>query len=287
MSDPNIFDLGLHADLKMWQKSPVTRRRFLTMGAATLALYLTGCQDDTTSPPIPPTPTNSPTTTSPTTPLANLPTTTDTCVDTIPPETPGPFPANNAQAINILTAAGIVRQDIRTSLGTGHTAPGLPCTIELTLVNTNNNCAPLANHALYIWHCDRDGSYSLYSPAAVAEDYLRGVQESDAQGKLSFTTIFPACYPGRWPHAHFEIYPSLAQATTAQNAIYTSQLALPADVCQAVYATPPYQESASYLSRLSLETDGVFRDGADLQLATAEGDPNTGYTIRLTIGIPA
>ena len=46
---------------------------------------------------------------------------------------------------------------------------------------------------------------------------------------MTFTSIYPAAYSGRWPHIHFEVYPSLADATTARAAA-TSQLALPEDV---------------------------------------------------------
>ena len=91
--------------------------------------------------------------------------------------------------------------------------------------------------AIYLWHCDRDGNYSLYSEAAADENYLRGVQEAADDGSLEFTTIFPACYAGRWPHMHFEVYESLDAATSASNKLRTSQLALPQDVCETVYAT--------------------------------------------------
>ena len=56
-----------------------------------------------------------------------------------------------------------------------------------------------------------------YSSRVTNENYLRGVQESDVDGVLRFETIFPGCYPGRWPHIHFEVYPSLADATSVSN----------------------------------------------------------------------
>ena len=37
---------------------------------------------------------------------------------------------------------------------------------------------------------------------------------TDASGQVKFTTIYPACYSGRYPHIHFEIYPGLSSATT-------------------------------------------------------------------------
>ena len=113
---------------------------------------------------------------------------------------------------------------------------------------------------MYVWHCDRDGNYSLYSQAAADENYLRGVQEADANGVVTFQSIFPACYSGRWPHVHFEVYPSLDMATNENNKIATSQIALPKDVCDQVYATDGYGQSVQTLSQVSLTTDMVFAD---------------------------
>ena len=94
--------------------------------------------------------------------------------------------------------------------------------------------------AVYLWHCDREGQYSLYSRAVTAENYLRGVQETDSTGTVTFTSIFPACYSGRWPHIHFEVYSSVADATSSGPIVKTSQIALPKETCDAVYATDGY-----------------------------------------------
>ena len=117
------------------------------------------------------------------------------------------------------------------------------------------------------------------------ENYLRGVQETDGNGTVKFTTIFPACYSGRWPHIHFELYPSLTKATNGANKIATSQIALLEDTCKAVYATSGYEQSASYLNRVSLDRDNVFGDGYDLQLPTITGDPGRGYQLRFECAV--
>ena len=130
----------------------------------------------------------------------------------VPEETAGPFPGDGSNGPNVLTESGVVRSDIRSSFGSSTTvAEGVPLAIELTVQDAE--CAPLAGAAVYLWHCDRDGNYSMYSEAAADENYLRGVQEADDTGLVTFTSIFPACYPGRWPHIHFEVYPSLELAT--------------------------------------------------------------------------
>ena len=212
-------------------------------------------------------------------------TNTTACPTKIPEETAGPYPADSSNGVNVLNLTGVVRSDITTSFaGLSGTAAGVPLTIALTLVSASS-CAPLANRAVYVWHCDRGGLYSLYSAGATNQNYLRGVQQTDANGKVTFTSIFPACYSGRWPHIHFEVYPSLATATTAANKIATSQIALPKATCDEVYATSGYSASVTNLSRVSLATDGIFSDGDSLELATITGAVTTGLTATLTVGV--
>ena len=112
------------------------------------------------------------------------------------------------------------------------------------------------------------------------------MQEADADGRATFTSIFPGCYSGRWPHIHFEVYPSLAAATSPASAIATSQLALPEDVCATVYATTGYEQSVANLRQTSLESDNVFRDDAAAhQLATVTGSVDAGYTAALSLAV--
>jgi protocatechuate 3,4-dioxygenase beta subunit len=130
---------------------------------------------------------------------------TGTCSARIPEETQGPYPGDGSNGPNVLSLTGVVRSDIRSSFaGLSGTADGVPVTLVLTIVSASS-CAPLAGRAVYLWHCDRPGRYSLYSSGVTNQNYLRGVQEADASGKVTFTTIFPGCYAGRWPHIHFEV----------------------------------------------------------------------------------
>jgi len=138
---------------------------------------------------------------------------------------------------------------------------------------------------VYLWHCDRDGNYSMYSSAVASENYLRGVQETDATGTVTFTSIFPGCYAGRWPHIHYEVYPSVAKATAASSILHTSQIALPETTCAEAYAADGYTKSVTNLKGVSLESDNVFSDGWDLQLATATGSVSSGYVIANTVSI--
>jgi protocatechuate 3,4-dioxygenase beta subunit len=121
---------------------------------------------------------------------------------------------------------------------------------------------------------------------AVDKNYLRGVQVADADGRVSFTSIFPACYAGRWPHIHFEVFDSLESAVAGENARLTSQIALPEDACKTVFAHDSgYAKSTQNLSNVTLKSDNVFGDGWDAELAAVTGDPSTAMTVALTIGV--
>ncbi|MER7565174.1 intradiol ring-cleavage dioxygenase [Streptomyces sp. NPDC097941] len=207
---------------------------------------------------------------------------------TVPEETAGPYPGDGSNGVNVLKESGVVRSDITGSFGdsAGGTAEGVPLTFTLTVVDAASGCGtPKKGAAVYVWHCDREGGYSLYTEGVTDENYLRGVQETDEKGRVTFTSVFPGCYTGRWPHIHFEVYGSLRDATSATAITSTSQLALPKDVCDTVYATEGYESSVDNLDRLSLESDSVFRDGHDQQLAAVKGSVEEGYTATLTIAV--
>jgi len=204
----------------------------------------------------------------------------------IPEETGGPFPADGSNGINVLTESGIVRSDITSSFGSSSgTAEGVPLSIELTILDVSTGGTPLEGAAVYLWHCDREGRYSLYDAEIADQNYLRGVQASDAAGAVTFASIFPAAYSGRWPHIHFEVYPTLAEATAAGGKLVTSQLALPEDACAQVYATAGYEQSVENLAQTSLATDMVFSDGYSTQLGTVSGSAAEGMTVRLNVGV--
>lgn len=205
----------------------------------------------------------------------------------IPEETAGPYPGDGSNGANVLSESGVVRSDVTSSFGDADgVADGVPLTIDLTVLDVDGDArTPYAGAAVYLWHCDAQGRYSLYSEDVVEENYLRGVQEADADGKVRFTSIFPACYDGRWPHIHFEVYPSLDEATNASQKMRTSQIALPQDVASEVYADARYAGSSDNLSRVSLDSDMVFSDGYRLQMATMSGSVADGLTARLTVPV--
>ncbi len=268
-------DLGLAHDLKVMSR----RRMLLLVGAASVAA---ACAAETT----PPSVSSSRAETSGAAATSSAAAPGD--VAPAPAETAGPYPGDGTNGPNVLLESGVLRSDIRPSFGPySGAAQGVPMTLRLSLVDLVRG-APGAGMAVYLWQCDREGRYSLYSDGVTEQNYLRGVQVADASGNLGFTSVFPGCYAGRWPHLHFEVYDSLEVAVAGANARLTSQIALPKDACDAVYAADSgYSQSISNLSRISLDRDNVFGDGWTAEMATMGGTPATTMTASLTIGVAA
>jgi len=267
---------GLHRDLKE-TGAAIDRRGMLRLtarfGVALGGLQIIGCASDAAAV----------TGTDGTTGGAS--TTGSSCPAKVPQETAGPYPGDSSNGPNVLNQTGVVRSDIRSSFaGLSGSVTGVPLNLALTIVSASN-CTPLAGYAVYLWHCDAVGNYSLYSSGVTNQNWLRGVQAADADGVVRFTTIYPGCYSGRWPHMHFEVYRSLAAATAVSNKIATSQIAMPLASNNLVYATSGYSTSARNQSQITLASDNVFSDGASLELATVTGDVTNGMTAALTVAV--
>lgn len=266
MGELHEHDRGLAHDLRT-----MTRRRALFFfGAGAAGLAAAGCASG-----------------SDTATTATGTTTASNSVAAAPQETAGPYPGDGSNGPNVLVQSGVVRSDITSSFGgfTG-TAEGVPMTLRISLKDLANSGAAGAGMAVYVWHCDRDGEYSLYGTNITEQNYLRGVQVADTDGAVTFTSIFPACYSGRWPHIHFEVYDSLEVAIAGENARLTSQIALPQDACAQVFAADSgYAQSVRNLSGVSLDSDNVFGDGWDAELATVTGSPDSGMEVAITVGV--
>jgi len=288
-------DRGLAHDLQVMAAMVERRRALKWFAGAGTAAVIAGCSGGTTSSgtTVVTGSTATPTPTSTATPAPTPTATTSGSCIADPSETAGPYPADgtntsSGSTSNVLTISGIQRSDIRSSfISTTTVATGVQVVITLTLVNVNATCAPLAGYAVYLWHCDRSGLYSLYS--APTESYLRGVQVTDSNGQVTFTTIFPACYSGRWPHMHFEIFSSLSTATSGGYSVLTSQLAMPTALCNTIFAdTTTYPTSKSNFAAISLASDNVFSDNTSAQIAQQTPTftaATTGYTATALIGI--
>jgi protocatechuate 3,4-dioxygenase beta subunit len=186
----------------------------------------------------------------------------------IPTETAGPFP------LDLTANPTFFRQDIREN------KTGVKLNVKLKIVGLNN-CLPMANLRVNIWHCDKDGLYSGYSgnnnPGQLGLTYLRGYQMTDVHGEVNFITIFPGWYTGRICHIHFQVYVSSVYAAI-------SQLTFPIDAKNALYNNNSglYTKGAD---PLTFNQDNIFSDGYNFQLATLTPNAVEGYDTYLEVAI--
>ncbi len=196
----------------------------------------------------------------------------------IPTETDGPYPLYSARS-------GIYRSNM---VGSDITSTsGIPLQIVLNLQNTNNGCEPITNAAVYVWHCDQYGSYSGYSSSQngshSGKTFCRGIQVSDSNGQVSFTSLFPGWYSGRITHIHFAVYLNNNLSSTPK----ISQFGFSQSITYAAYAVSPYSTHGQNTSVTSFSADNIFSDGTTYQIATVTGSANTSYVATLNVGMPA
>ena len=188
-------------------------------------------------------------------------------------ETAGPFPTK--------VPANFVRKDIRDD------RTGVAFAMNITIKNSSNSCAALAGAIVDIWHCDKDGYYSEYGGSGMQSvnlttvDFLRGRQTTDANGLVSFTSIFPGWYSGRAPHIHVHVY------NAAGKSLLVTQIAFPFDISNTVYTTAQAYGYTKGVQDTKNERDNVFSDGVTDELATVSGSIATGYTLAHTIVVSA
>lgn len=190
---------------------------------------------------------------------------TETC-ELSPSETAGPFP--------IKTPADLARENIISD------RIGVALLITLTIQDQSNHCNPLAGVYVDVWHCDSEGNYSQYGGTPMQQtnysnkDFLRGRQTTNANGQVSFISIYPGWYSGRAPHIHLEIL------DTNENSIRVTQIAFPKEVCDTVYNTSSYNGEADTLN----EYDNVFSDSLEGNMANAiTGNVTDGYVLNHTV----
>jgi protocatechuate 3,4-dioxygenase beta subunit len=224
------------------------RQAILTIGGAGAALGF-GCGGSSpTSPETTPATTTTPTTGS------------SACAVT-PSETAGPFPS----------LTDLIRSDIREGRS------GTTLTLTITVVNSSNNCSPVPNANVEIWQCDAAGNYSQYG-SQTAQTYLRGIQTTNGDGQVTFTTVYPGWYQGRATHIHVEVVRNGVSSKV-------TQIAFPESVNAAVYATGVYASRGS--NPTANARDGIFADSLDSEVASVSGDATNGYTASFRVGIAA
>ncbi|WP_247235002.1 intradiol ring-cleavage dioxygenase [Telluribacter sp. SYSU D00476] len=200
------------------------------------------------------------------------PGTSSTACAVAPTETAGPFPTKSP--------ASFVRSDITD----GRT--GYKMTAKITIGNTNNGCAPLAGAIVDIWHCDATGNYSEYGGTGMQSTnyqsvhFLRGRQVTDANGLVTFTTIFPGWYSGRATHIHVHIY------NDNGTSLKVTQIAFPEGESSAVALVNGYSKGMSGYTTNA--RDNVFgNDGGVNQIATVSGNTTDGFELTIQMNVSA
>jgi len=174
----------------------------------------------------------------------------------IPSETAGPFP------LDLTENAAFFRQDVREGL------PGVQLNLKMKILGLQN-CAPMQNVRVNIWHCDKEGNYSGYASLGTAgETWFRGYQMTDANGEVEFITIFPGWYPGRVCHIHFQVRVSTSYAAVSQLAFDEAAKDAAYVAHSSIYTKGP--------DPLAVEEDFAFTDGYQYQLATLTPNVTTG-----------
>lgn len=139
--------------------------------------------------------------------------------------------------------------------------------LEVRLQVVDAACQPLAGARVDIWHCDAQGAYSGYPGQGDGRDvdtsgqsFLRGWQKTDANGIVSFTTIYPGWYRGRTTHIHFKVFPG-------DRSVMTGQLFFPDALSDQIFATvAPYNDRPGKRDT-SNARDGIAQEAGPLSQA--------------------
>lgn len=192
-----------------------------------------------------------------------------------PTETEGPFPTKSPSSY--------VRSDITDGRA------GAKMTAKITIGNVNNGCAALANAIVDIWHCDADGNYSEYGGSGIqsvnyqSAHFLRGRQVTDANGLVTFTSIFPGWYTGRATHIHVHVY------NASGTSLKVTQIAFNDDLCKTVNSTgSAYGYKKGTTGYTNNASDNIFSDDkSGIQLATITGSLAAGYELSIKMNVSA
>lgn len=188
-------------------------------------------------------------------------------------ETEGPFPTKSPSTL------------VQNNIVSDRT--GVPFTIAITVQNVNASCAILQGALVDIWHCDKDGNYSEYGGTGMQSanytsvHFLRGRQTTDANGQVSFTSIFPGWYNGRATHIHVHVYNSAGQS------LLVTQIAFPEGSDSAVVqvaASTGYKGMNGYTYNAN---DNVFGDGTSNEMSSISGSVSGGFALTHTIKVSA
>jgi protocatechuate 3,4-dioxygenase beta subunit len=179
--------------------------------------------------------------------------------------------------------AGLNRSDLTSGTTKPGVVQGVPLILDIDLASVQaTGCLPIAGMQVDVWHADASGEYSGgASGAGQAQAFLRGYQVSDANGRVTFKTIYPGWYPGRTIHIHVKA--RLFNATGNTTYVFTSQLFFDDAVNDKVMAMPPYSARGTRNVRNAGENIYGNTTRALVDLRPADGP--RGYLGAVTLGL--
>jgi protocatechuate 3,4-dioxygenase beta subunit len=252
--------------IKYLTASVLKRREMLGLMGGAITVSLLGCFRDQSALSEP---TSNSATLKQTTPITTAQT-SPTCV-VKPQQTEGPYFVDER----------LDRSDIR--LQNNVVQPGVLLKLAFRVSQINGSaCIPLSGAIVDIWHCNALGVYSDVvdrSFNTVGQNFLRGYQETDANGRVEFMTIYPGWYQGRTVHIHFKIR-TKSESQTAYE--FTSQLYFDDALTDQVHAQAPYSTKGERTLRNN--QDRIFRAGGE-QLLLQLREAATGYETTFDIGL--
>jgi protocatechuate 3,4-dioxygenase beta subunit len=181
---------------------------------------------------------------------------------------------------------------------------GIPLELRLLILDATA-CTPIENAAVEIWHTDALGFYSGFtenSPGGTGayvddgsdpQTFLRGLQLTDADGYVTFQTIYPGWYVSRDIHIHMKVHVGGEAANGTYeggHVSHTGQLAFDDAITEQVALIEPYSTKTDTFTRL--EEDNVFSDVEEddpsffVELTQVD-DANmaAGFTGTITLGV--
>jgi uncharacterized protein (TIGR03437 family) len=172
------------------------------------------------------------------------------------------------------------RSDIRSDSSSGTVKPGIPLSLTITVHSvTSTACGLLPGAQVDIWHCDAGGLYSDVSANnTVGQNFLRGYQISDDEGKVTFTTIYPGWYSGRTVHIHMRVRTFSGSQMTGE---FVSQLFFDDAVTDQIFSQAPYNTRGQ---RNTLNSNDNIYNGQTRTLVNLT-QAAAGYEAAINVGV--
>jgi protocatechuate 3,4-dioxygenase beta subunit len=206
----------------------------------------------------------------------------------------GPDIAEAASASCIMTPAKTVgpyfvdeklnRSDVRPNTSHGAVQAGVPLTLRMQIFDADNSCAPVQGATVDIWHANASGLYSDEAANNTSgQNWLRGYQTTDADGLVTFTTIYPGWYSGRAVHIHFKVRIYDGSTETLE---FTSQMFFTDAMNASVFTSySPYKDRTPQTPDTTDASDNILGSDAATLTLSPVSDGNGGYTADFSVGV--